>query len=187
MKRVFCFFVIFIYSNLGCDSKNDQKSNSYDVAQKENEEKFDTKASEKEADFVIDAIEERYAEIKLAELANTQSSNKDVQDLAQALVIDHTKALTELQNLASKKGITVPVEEGEGTKETINELSKQQDPDFDKKWCNELIAKYRKNIRAFESMWDRSEDPVLKDIINDTLINMKANLDKLNALENSIM
>jgi len=85
---------LFIISTLSCEPS--KKNNSNEVAEKKNEENFDTRAEEKEAEFVADAIAASYAEIKLAELASTKSSNKKVQEIAQLLVKDHTDAITEL-------------------------------------------------------------------------------------------
>lgn len=176
---------IFAVVIIGCDNRGKNDSNT--VAEQKNDENFDSRIEENQADFVADAIESNYAEIKMAELASTKSSNKKIQDFAQELVNDQTKTLTELQTFAGKKGITIPVEEGEETKEKINELAKQGEPDFDKKWCDELIAKHKKSIREFELMLDKSEDPELKGIVNHALINLRAKLDELNSLEKHIM
>jgi len=187
MKQI-CNILIaafFISCIASCD--NAKKDDSNAIAEKKNEKKFDTRAEEKEADFVADAIEDKYAEIKLAELASTKSSNKQVQDVAQQLVNDQTVSLTALQNLANKKGISIPVEEGEDAKKKVNELSEQGDPDFDKKWCDEIASKHEKAIREYELMRDRSTDTELKEIITNDLIVLRAQLDKLNALEEDIM
>jgi putative membrane protein len=187
MKQIHKVFVAVVFISLvtGCGTENKRDSNV--VAEEKNDQKFDTRAEEKEANFVADAIEQKYDKIKLAELASTKSSNKAVQDVAQQLVNDQSESLAALQNLASKKGITVPVEEGEETKKKINELSEQKDPDFDKKWCDEIVAEHEKTIREFELMRDKSKDPELKEIITDDLIVLRAQLDKLNTLEENIM
>jgi putative membrane protein len=186
MKQAGSIFiaVVFISCLLSCqNTKNDSNA----IAEEKNEKKFDTRAEEKEADFVAGAIEEKYAGIKLAELASTKSSNKHVQDVAQQLVNDQTTSLTAFQNIANKKGISVPVEEGEEAKEKVNKLSKEQDPDFDKKWCDEFVANHEKQIRQYEGMRDRADDTELKEIITNDLIVLRAQLDKLNALEEQIM
>jgi putative membrane protein len=175
----------FVFAGLlalaGCDSQT--KSSSSAVAEEENEKKFDTRKEENEADFLADAIEDRYAEIKFAELVNTKSSNKNIQDFAQELVNDQSKILAELQRLANERDVTVPVDEGDATKEKINKLFKQDDPNFDKKWCSELSSEHKKSIREYERMLDKTDDTELKNVINQALISLRASLGKLEHLE----
>jgi len=187
MKQTQKIFVTAVFISIvsACSSENSRDSNV--AAEEKNEQKFDTRAEEKEANFVAEAIEKKYADIKLAELASTKSSNKEVQDVAQQLVNDQSESLAILQNLANKKGIVFPVEEGEETSEKVNELSKQEDPDFDKKWCDEIVAKHKKTIREFELMRDKSKDPELKKIITNDLKGLRMHLDKLDSLEENIM
>src|SRR6187455_1565397 len=169
MKRAQRIFIaVVLFSIVSACSRENDRDNSV-AAEEKNEQKFDTRAEEKEANFVAGAIEEKYADIKLAELASTKSSNKEVQEVAQQLVKDQSESLAVLQNLANKKGIVFPAEEGEQTSEKVNELSKQEDPDFDKKWCDEIIGKHKKTIREFELMRDKSTDPELKEIITHDL------------------
>ncbi len=184
MQRIF-IAVVFISIVSACNTKTNRDSNA--AAEEKNEQKFDTREEEKEANFMAEAIEEKYADIKLAELASTKSSNKEVLDVAQQLVKDQTESLAVLQNLASKKGIIVPVEEGEETRKIVNDLSKQNDPDFDKKWCDEIVAKHKKTIREFELMRDKSKDPELKEIITNDLKGLRVYLDRLDSLEENIM
>ena len=187
MKQINQLVLIVVLIAIASSCGRENKGDSNTAAKKLNEKKFDTRSEEKEARFVSNAIEEKYAKIKLAELASTKSSNKKVQDAAQQIVNDESKSLTVLQDLASKKGITVPVEEGEEAKKKVNDLSKQDAPDFDKKWCDEIVDKHEKEIREFELMRDKSEDPELKEIITDDLKDLRAQLDKLNSLEEFIM
>lgn len=186
MKQILSILTVGFLAALasGCDLR--KGTESHDLADERNEETFDTQSEENLADFLADAIEAKYADIKLAQLASIKSSNKEIQDFAQDLANDHTNTLTELQALADKKGIAVPVEEGEATKEKINKLSEEKDSDFDKKWCDELISKHKNAIREFESMSDQSKDPELKEVMDRSLIDLNAKLDKLITLENSM-
>ena len=79
------------------------------------------------------------------------------------------------------------MEESEEAKKKVNQLSKEQEPDFDKKWCDELVSTHEKTIREFELMRDKSNDEELKDIITNELKGLRTQLDKLNMLEENIM
>jgi len=187
MKRAQTILIALVLISIvsACGTESNRGSNG--AAEEKNKQKFDTRAEEKEANFMAEAIEEKYADIKLAELASTKSSNKEVQDVAQLLVKDQSESLAVLQNLATKKGIVFPVEEGEETRKIVNDLSKQQDPDFDKKWCDEIVSQHKKTIREFELMRDKSEDPELKKIITNDLKGLRSHLDRLDTLGENIM
>lgn len=182
-QRIF-IAAVFISIVSACNTPN---RDSNQVAEEKNEQKFDTRAEEKEANFMAEAIEAKYADIKLAELASTKSSNKEVLKVSQQLVKDQSESLAVFQKLANKKGIVFPVEEGEETRKIVNDLSQQQDPDFDKKWCDEIVVKHKQTIREFELMRDKSKDPELKEIITNDLKEMRVHLDVLDSLEEKIM
>jgi putative membrane protein len=187
MKQVQNIVAILLGFMVLISCEPSRKQDSHEIAEEKNKKNFDTRTGEKEAAFVANAIQGNFAEIKLAELASTKSSNKELQAIAQELVSDHTNSNAKLQNLASKKGISIPVEEGEEAKEKVNALAKEKQPDFDKKWCDVLVDKHEKTIRDFESMQEKSEDPELKEIIHTTLPELRAHLEKLNAIEKNMM
>lgn len=187
MKRTALHFLAVLtlaIALIGCGPKKEADSN--ETAKAENEEKFDTKASEKDADFVANAVAGNYAEIKMAELAKTRSANTEVQAIAAMLVDDHTKVLTELKDFATQRGISIPLEEKDDAKEKMNDLSKQDAKDFDKQWCKTMVEKHEKSIKDFESTYDKTKDTTLKEWINQTLPALKTHLDKLNTCEKNL-
>lgn len=187
MMQVKNIIVIFLSFLIIQSCEPSRKQDSHKIAEDKNEKKFDTRADEKEAAFVADVIQGNYAEIRLAELASTKSSNREVQTTAQELVDDHTNSLAKLQAIANKKGISTPVDEGEDAKKKVNYLAKEDQSDFDKKWCDELVDKHEKTIRDFETMQAKSDDPELQEFIRVTLPELRAHLDKLSSLEKNMM
>ena len=61
-----------------------------------------------DASFVEEAAMNHVAEIKMSELAVSQSQNSSVRELAQQLIDDHTKAFESLKQIADNKGIMMP-------------------------------------------------------------------------------
>ena len=181
-RKIGCLIFAGLLALAGCDSQ--RESSSYAVAESENDKKFDNRKEENEADFVVDAIQDRYAEIKLAELISTKSSDKNIQDFAQELVNDQSKILTQLQQFAADRRITVPVDEGNAAKEKVNKLFEQDDADFDKKWRRELSSNHKKSIRKYERMLERTDDAALKTVIGQALISLRTSLTKLDDFGN---
>jgi len=61
-----------------------------------------------DASFVEQAAMSNVSEIKMSELAVSQSTNTSVRELAQQLIDDHTKAFESLKQISDNKGIMLP-------------------------------------------------------------------------------
>ncbi len=63
-----------------------------------------------DASFVQEAALSSVNEVKISELAVSQSTNPSVKELAQQMIDDHTKAFDSLKEIAGNKGIVLPIE-----------------------------------------------------------------------------
>lgn len=177
-------FVVVGMIAFGCGSK---PADSNEVAEEANEEKFDDRKDEKDADFVAEAVAANYAEIAMSTLAAERSDNAQVKEVAQMLVTDHNKLLGELQSFATAKAITIPVEAEDEGKRKLESLIKEDDmKDFNKEWCNKMVDKHQNAISNYESRRDKTEDAELKAWIEQTLPHLRTHLDKLKACEEGI-
>ena len=156
-----------------------KKEDSGEIAEEQNDKKFEDKDLEKDADFVVSTVESNYAEIKLAQLAKEKATDNKVKDMANMLEKDHTRILNELKAYANKHGISVPLEESSDAEKDYSNLAEKNGGDFDKKWVDELEDKHEKSINNFESRLDKTEDPELKDWITATLPGLRTHLEML--------
>lgn len=163
---------------VGCQSPND---NSERIAKKENDRNFDTKASEKEADFVVETIAGNYANVRFSQLALEHSTNSQVKDIAVTIEKDHEKLIKELKGFANSRGITIPLEENKNAKRKLDDLAGANEKSFDEKWCRELANRHEKTIEQLEQMWEDTKDEELKTWINSALPGLRNNLVKLNS------
>ncbi|MDP2274995.1 MAG: DUF4142 domain-containing protein [Archangium sp.] len=63
-----------------------------------------------DASFVQEAALSSANEIKISQLAVSQSTNPSVKEFAQQMIDDHTKAFDSLKEIATNKGIMLPIE-----------------------------------------------------------------------------
>lgn len=140
--------------------------------------------SNKEADFVADAIKDKYANIRLAELATTKSNDEHVLDIAQQMVDSDSKILAKFQTFAEKNGLTVSLEERDDAKKQVNALVDEKTSDFDRKWRDEVMTNHKKNIRTFERMINNSDHSELVQLLKNSALQTRAQLDQLAKLEN---
>lgn len=160
-----------------------EKEDSAEIAQSKNEENFGTLDEEKEADFVVKAVEDRYAEIKLAQLAIAKSSDASLKEIASILEKDNSKVLDELKDLSYKKGIAIPVGESESFKNEIQDLQQKDQNDFNKDWLKKITDQQESAIKNFESMQKKTQDVELKLWIDGTLPNLHGHLNSLIAYQ----
>src|SRR5688572_23810404 len=80
---------------MACGSK--KQEDSAEIAQEANEEALEDRDDEKDADFIVDAIAANYCEVRLAQLAQTRSSDARIKETAKMLETDHNKIINELK------------------------------------------------------------------------------------------
>lgn len=160
----------------GC---NHPGENSERIAKKDNDKNFTTKASEKEADFVVETIIGNFANVKFAQLALDRSGNESVKEAAAMIDRDHEKLIKELKGFANMRGITIPLEENKNARKKLEDLALTDSKSFDEKWCRELTNRHEKTIESLEDMWEDTSDEELKKWINSALPGLRGNLVKL--------
>lgn len=184
-KPLFVFAAVIVWLALlsivlagfvSCNSSDESKKQAEDA----NEEKFD-KAAEKDAQFVVDQVAGNYAEVKLAQLAQQKSTNPEIKSVAAMLESDHTAVLNDLKSFATKKNISIPAEETQDAKDKIQKLNEEQASAFDKKWCDELMDKHMKGIKAYEDASNNLEDPELKSWAANLVPKLKMHHEKLDS------
>ena len=181
MKRIsfFGILALFLVSLMtGCNTAK-KEEDSGEIAEEKNEENFGTRDGEKDADFVVKAVEGNYAEIKLAQLGMNKSTDTGLKDIAMMLEKDHTKVLNELKDFAYKKGIAIPTEENKDAKDDLVDLEKKDLAEFNKDWLSMLTDKHENTIKNFETIQEKTEDTELKSWAIATLPTLRTHLDKL--------
>jgi len=167
-----------------CEPK--KQEDSAEVAKSVNDATFEDRDEEKDADFVVNAIANNYAEIKLSELALSRSTDTGVKEIATMLQADHTKVLNELKAYAEKRGIAVPEAETDEALKERNSLAEKEAKDFDEKWCDMLEDNHKKTINKFETRINKTEDMELKNWISATLPGLRGHLEMIKKHEDRV-
>jgi putative membrane protein len=115
------------------------------------------------------AVQGSTAEIRLGELARQRTSNPAVNELAQRLITDHTKAVDELKQIAGKKNITVPGPVDPKQETLYDRLAKLSSAEFDKAYVAAMVDNHRDDVAAFQKQANTSGDPELKSFAIKTL------------------
>ncbi|MEJ0032705.1 MAG: DUF4142 domain-containing protein [Bacteroidota bacterium] len=178
MKSTFAVVSVLCICAL-ISSCNHSVDNSERLAKKENNKHFESKSSEKEADFVVETIEGNFANLKFAQMAIDRSGNENVKEVAAMIEKDHESLIRELKGFANMRGIAIPLEENKKARKKLDDLSGTHDKSFDEKWCNEVTNRHEETIEELENMWEKTGDEELKQWINSALPGLRNNLVKL--------
>lgn len=124
-------------------------------------------------DFLTDAAEINQKETQLSILAKNKGMAEEVKNIGKTIETDHIQLLTELQNIAQLKAITLPAISVKNDYVTLSKAGNK----FDKKYCELMTVEYKKSIQLYEKAADKNSDSIVKNWINQTLPVLRKNLD----------
>jgi putative membrane protein len=164
----------FIASSCNNDT---QKDDSKDVAEEKNEEKFDTKNSERDAQFLVNVAEINLEQIKLGQLAQQTSKMAHVKELGKMMEASHRSVMNELTALANKKMITIPASQTDDGNDAYKKLSGKTGADFDKEYADMMVEGHEDAIDLFEKASTESTDAEIKQWATASLGGLRTHLD----------
>ena len=174
LSASFVFAAFFGLSSCNYNKTTDTK----DVAEEQNEAKFDDNKLEKDADFLVDAAEISLEEITLSKLAQEKATTSEVKQLAKEMQVKHEKSLADLKNLANSKMVTIPTTLTEDGNDAIEKLNDKSGTDFDKEYTDVIVNNHKDAIREFEKAANDSSDPDIRTWASSSLPDLRNHLDK---------
>jgi putative membrane protein len=125
--------------------------------------------SSSDREFMSEAATGGLMEVELGRLAAQKAQSADVKKFGQKMVDDHSKANTELKQLASSKGVTLPADLTSEQKEERDKLAKLSGAEFDHKYIELMVEDHDKDVKAFQDEANAAGDPDLKAFVTRTL------------------
>jgi putative membrane protein len=102
-------------------------------------------------------------EVEAGKMAQSKSQNDQVKSFAQQMIDDHSKALTDAQQVAQQKGVTLPTEPDAKHKAMAAKLEKMNGAAFDKAYmANAGIADHKKVLSTLQADQKRAKDADVK-------------------------
>lgn len=158
MKTTFIYTALFVGA-LAISSCGGNTTDTKDVAEERNEEKFDeNKDMEKDAERIVEAYSsgllEQHMSRELAPLLYTA----EAKSLADMMGSAHEKANEELRALATKKQISLPAGLTPEQADKINDMKKEKGIDLDKKYVSRMVDDHKDEIDRYEKYADKMND-----------------------------
>ncbi len=148
------------------------------VAEEVNEERFDERENEKDADFLVEAASINMEEIKLGQLAQQKGTMAEVKALGKMMEEEHSKTLEALHTLAETKMVTLPSSLPEDAMDAYNKLNEKSGKDFDEAYCEMMVKGHKRAIDKFEKASNDAADADIRNWASSTIPALQMHLDE---------
>jgi putative membrane protein len=132
--------------------------------------------SSSERKFIEEAAQGGVAEVELGKLAAQKGSSAEIKQFGQRMVDDHSKANDKLQQLASRKGVTVPNDMDAASKREYDKLQKLSGSGFDQEYIKTMVQDHQKDVKDFQKEQKSAKDADLKTFVTTTLPTLEEHL-----------
>ena len=126
--------------------------------------------------FIMKAAQGNMAEIAGGHTASANAANTDVRGFGSRMVADHGKALEELRELATNKGLSLPTELDEEHKKNLEGIGTKTAAEFDKAYMADMVKDHEEDVAEFQKQSTAAQDPDLKSWVAKTLPTLQEHL-----------
>ncbi|HZB44739.1 MAG TPA: DUF4142 domain-containing protein [Pyrinomonadaceae bacterium] len=136
--------------------------------------------------FAMEAAMGGMMEVELGRLAASKGASDEVKQFGQRMVDDHSKANSELMQIASGKGMTLPTAPDAKHQSGIQKLSALSGEKFDKEYVKMMVKDHKKDVAAFEKEASGGMDAELKAFAASTLPTLREHLQMIQRINDKM-
>ena len=122
--------------------------------------------------FVKKAAQDGMTEVEVGKIALSKSQDPAIRDFAQKMVDDHSKANSELAQIAEAKGVMPPKKLDAEHQAMVSSMKNVPAGEFDRQYSKHMNMDHSKALALFESA-SKSDDPQLAEFAQKTLPPLK--------------
>jgi putative membrane protein len=116
------------------------------------------------------------AEVELGRLAVERGSSDGVKQFGQRMVDDHSRANSELMQLATARGVNVPAGLDAKHQSLMTKMSQLSGADFDRAYAKEMVKDHTKDVSLFQKQSTRGADADVRAFAAKTLPTLQEHL-----------
>lgn len=180
--KLLLFAAMFAFGSCGDSTPDDSK----EMAEEQNEQKFEDTNLEKDTDFAVAAANGGMTEVEMSRLADANAASPAVKEFAAMMVTDHSAANEELKNAAMQKNISLPATISEDMQKDVNNMMEKKGKDFDKAYMDRMVDDHQKTIDLFQKEAENGKDADLKMWAGNKLPVLQAHLDKAKSIKDGL-
>ncbi|WP_418124479.1 DUF4142 domain-containing protein [Chryseobacterium sp. PTM-20240506] len=125
--------------------------------------------SDQDKKFADGAAQGGLMEVMMGKLAATNASDKNVKNLGEMMVKDHSKANEELKSWASTVGYTLPTSLDAEKQKKYDELKSKKGAEFDRMYSDLMVSDHKEDIAEFKKEAADGQEASLKSFASKTL------------------
>ncbi len=125
--------------------------------------------------FLIKSVTDNLMEIELSKLAKAKATDKQVKNIANQMITDHTQMLNDVKALAGKKNISLP----ENNTVPATEMGNASGTAFDKMWVQHMLSGHEAKLSELQSVINSTQDADIKTLATKALPKVKMHRDML--------
>ena len=164
--------------NSNANTRNSNANNS----NASGEQAGTTALSSRDQKFVRDTAMGGMMEVQLSRWAVQKGTSEEVKQFARRMVEDHSKANTELMQLASSKGMTLPTEMDQKHQNNVSKVTRLSGAEFDRAYSKMMLKDHEDAVSDFEKQSTNGDDADLKAFASKTLPALQEHLQMARAL-----
>ena len=172
------------YAQTSQQSSSSQSSPSGDKATRG--EAKSSSSAKKESEAKVDSGDRRLmtraaqmgiAEVAASKVAMEKASRPEVKKFAEHMVKEHEKANSELKQIASSKGVSLPTSPDAKHQDALKDLRGMSGDKFDRQYMQQAgIKDHKASLDLFEDGAKKAKDPELKTFFEKNVTNIKQHL-----------
>jgi putative membrane protein len=136
--------------------------------------------------FVMEAAVGGMEEVQLGQLAAQKASDPSVKNFGQHMVDDHSKANSQLMQIASQKGITPPTTLPADKQKDMDKLNGLSGAAFDKAYIDMMVKDHKKDVAEFQKQAKNGKDADLKSFAASTLPTLQDHLKMVQGIQSTM-
>lgn len=135
------------------------------------------------SEFVDEATAKGIAEIEAGKLALETSQNSEVQQFAEKMIEDHTKANQKLREMAQQKNLEVADDATLMDQGKVMIMEMRDGEGFDSHYASNQVNAHEQTIELFETAQEELNDKELREFAKETLPKLREHLAEAKELE----
>jgi putative membrane protein len=136
--------------------------------------------------FIMTAAQSSANEVALSQVAADHASNPDVKAFAAQMITAHTQLNSEIQSLASQKGVDITKAVEKGNEKGVKSLSEKSGTDFDQAYVKAMVSGHEDAAKLFEKESTNGKDPDAMALANKYVSTINQHLEHAKGLQKAV-
>lgn len=143
-------------------------------------------SSNSDQQFINDAAKGNRAEIELGKLVESKAKDPGVKQFAKMMQTDHAKALSQLEQIAQSKNLTLPDGIPDDAQDLETRLSSESGKDMEKDYMDGMVKDHQKDVKDFQDATQNLQDNDVKQWAENTLPTLQRHLKRAEQVDSQL-